>query len=89
MIKLKSILFESKVVTELKKERIFKSEKTKKKFKESELTQKNARKIASKLGFGSGHEIVELIKIDEETYRLFTVPYFGAPTQTDEFILIK
>jgi hypothetical protein len=67
----------------------FKSKKTKKKFKESELTQKNARKIASKLGFGSGHELVELIKIDEETYRLWAVPYYGAPTQTDEFRLNK
>ena len=67
----------------------FKSKKTEKIFKEPELTQKNVAKIASKLGFGSGHELVELIKIDEETYRLWAVPYYGAPTQTDEFTLIK
>jgi hypothetical protein len=67
----------------------FKSEKTEKKFKESELTQENARKIASKLGFGSGHEVVELVKIDDETYKLSAVPYFGSMTQTDEFTLIK
>lgn len=30
------------------------------KFKEAKLTSVNAREIASKLGFGSGHEVVEL-----------------------------
>jgi hypothetical protein len=69
--------------------RNFKSEKTKKKFKESELTQENARKIASKLGFGSGHEVVELVKVDDETYRLLAIPFFGSCTQTDEFTLVE
>lgn len=63
-------------------ERIFKSSKGIT-FKESFLKGKNAGKIASKLGFGSGHEECNLTKISSREYRIYCIPYYGHPGQSE------
>lgn len=38
---------------------------------------------------GSGHEKVELIKVSEDCYVLWLLPYIGCPTQIVEFNLVS
>jgi hypothetical protein len=45
----------------------------------------------NKMGFqlGSGHEVMDLVKVDDEEYRFYLMPYYGAPNQIVYINLIK
>jgi hypothetical protein len=39
-------------------------------------------KLNKKFALGSGHELMELSKLDDDTFRFHLLPYYGAPNQT-------